>query len=198
MMFCLRPLLTGSVSRVMWSNRSRQKSCCTSDINGPLNVLMNSILAGSPKRARYSLSLTNPFAQSYETPLTMAPKLIAELLLIVALQLIAHVEDSFGCESGIFWRGGRSNSARSWSRSLRRSSTCLKRGRRSSPIKSRSSRCPRRSPRRPSGRRAWSCAGSHARRSLGRARAYRCPASTTFPGQRQLEFPVTYPSSSIT
>ena len=25
-----------------------------------------------------------------------------------------------------------------------------------------------------------------------------CPASTTFPGQRQLEFPVTYPSSSIT
>ena len=42
-----------------------------------------------------------------------------------------------------------------------------------SPLKSRSSRCPRRSPRRRSGRRAWSCAGSHARRFSGRARACR-------------------------
>ena len=41
------------------------------------------------------------------------------------------------------------------------------------PLKSRSSRYPRWSPRRPSGRRAWSCAGSHARRSPGRARACR-------------------------
>ena len=37
-------------------------------------------------------------------------------------------------------------------------------------VKYRSSRYPRWSPRRPSGRRAWSCAGSHARRSPGRAR----------------------------
>ena len=41
-------------------------------------------------------------------------------------------------------------------------------------------------------------AEEHRDLAFAMGRAHVCPASTTFPGQRQLEFPVTYPSSSIT